>query len=91
MTTPESNAFPFHCQAAPIAKAISGAYVLYVEDHQEESRFFKPNVMYLPRTMNCFLKPLLHNNELFNLHGQILKETMLEVMQIGKSQRTLAG
>jgi hypothetical protein len=42
--------------------------------------FFKANVIYLPRMMNFILKPLLHNDELFNLHCQILKETMLEVM-----------
>ena len=30
--------------------------------------------------MNFILKPLLHNDELFNLHRQVLKETMLEVM-----------
>jgi hypothetical protein len=30
--------------------------------------------------MNFILKPLLHIDELFNLHHQVLKDTMLEVM-----------
>jgi hypothetical protein len=42
--------------------------------------FFQPNVLYLPETMNFILKPLLHNDELFNLHRKVLKETMLEVI-----------
>jgi hypothetical protein len=42
--------------------------------------FFKPNIIYLPQTMNFILKPLLHNNKLFKFHHQVLKETMLEVM-----------
>jgi hypothetical protein len=41
--------------------------------------FFQPNAIYLPQKMNFILKPLLHNNKLFDLHGKVLKETMLEV------------
>jgi hypothetical protein len=39
-----------------------------------------PNVVYLLRTMNFILKPQLHNDEVFNLHRKVLKETMLEVV-----------
>ncbi len=78
--SPSDQWFCIHRQSASIAKPLPCSYFADVEDHQEESRFFfKPNVVYLPETMNFILKPLLHNNELFNLHRQVLKEAMLEV------------
>ena len=35
---------------------------------------------------NFILKPLLHNNKLFDLHRQILKEAMLEVVTTNNDQ-----
>jgi hypothetical protein len=79
--TPTKQRFCIHRRSAPISKPLPGTYVSYVEDHQEDCRFFKPNVIYLPRTMNFILKPLLHNEEIFNLHRQVLKEALLEVIK----------
>ncbi len=36
--------------------------------------------------MNFILKPLLHNDELFNLHRQVFKEAMLEVITINNDE-----
>jgi hypothetical protein len=77
---PSNQWFCIHRRLTPVAKPIPCAYVADVEDHQDEFEFFKPNVVYLPRTMNFILKPLLQNNKLFNLHRKVLKETMLEVI-----------
>jgi hypothetical protein len=33
--------FCIHRQSEPITKPVSGTYVLYVEDHTEESHFFQ--------------------------------------------------
>jgi hypothetical protein len=79
--SPSDQWFCIHRQSASIAKPLPCSYFADVEDHQEESRFFfKPNVVYLPETMNFILKPLLHNDKLFNLHRKVLGETLLEVI-----------
>ncbi len=41
---------------------------------------FKPNLIHAPRSMDFILKPLLHNEELFNFHRQVVKESMLEAI-----------
>jgi hypothetical protein len=65
--------FCIHRRLAPIAKPPPCSYVADVKDHQEEFRPFQPsNAVYLPETMNFILKPLLHNDELFNLHRKVL-------------------
>jgi hypothetical protein len=80
MATPESSAFAFIVNRHPLPSP----YLVHMSRMSKTTKknldFFKPNVMYLPRTMNFILKPLLHNDELFNLHRQVLKETMLEVI-----------
>ena len=47
---------------------------------KETLDYFKPNVIYTPRSMDFILKPLLHNEELFNFHRQVVKESMLEAI-----------
>jgi hypothetical protein len=80
MTAPSSHSFAFIIDRHPLPSP----YLVHMSRMSRTTKknldFFKPNVIYLPRTMNFILKPLLHNDELFNLHRQVLKETMLEVM-----------
>jgi hypothetical protein len=80
MTAPSSNGFAFIIDRHPLPSP----YLVHLSRMSKTTKknldFFKPNVIYLPQTMNFILKPLLHNDELFNLHRQVLKETMLEVM-----------
>ena len=80
MTAPLTNAFAFIVDRHPLPSP----YLVHMSRMSKTTKknldFFKPNVVYLPQTMNFILKPLLHNNELFNLHRQVLKEAMLEVM-----------
>jgi hypothetical protein len=81
MTTPSSNGFAFIINRHPLT---SPSYLVHMSRMSKTTKknldFFKPNVILLPQTINFILKPLLHNEELFNLHRQVLKETMLEVM-----------
>jgi hypothetical protein len=80
MTATGSNGFAFIVDRHPLPSP----YLVHMSRMSKTTKknldFFKPNVIYLPRTMNFILKPLLHNDELFNLHRQVLKEAMLEVM-----------
>jgi hypothetical protein len=80
MTEASSHGFAFIIDRHPLPNP----YLVHMSRMSKTTKknldFFKPNVMYLPRAMNFILKPLLHNEELFNLHRKVLKETMLEVM-----------
>ena len=80
MTASRCNDFAFIVDRHPLPSP----YLVHMSRMSKTTKknldFFKLNVMYLPRTMNFILKPLLHNDELFNLHHQVLKEAMLEVM-----------
>jgi hypothetical protein len=81
MTEASSHGFAFIIDRHPLPNP----YLVHMSRMSKTTKknldFFQPNVMYLPRAMNFILKPLLHNEELFNLHRQVLKETMLEVMK----------
>jgi hypothetical protein len=89
MMTPESNAFEF----IVIRHPLPSPYLVHMSRMSKTTKknldFFNSNVMYLPGTMNFILKPLLHNDELFNLHCQVLKETMLEVITSKEQQQSL--
>jgi hypothetical protein len=78
--SPSNQWFCIYRRSAPIAKPTPCSYVADVEDHQEESGFFQPNAVYLSQRIHFILKPLLHNDKLFNLHRKVYKETMLEVI-----------
>jgi hypothetical protein len=71
-----SSSIGTHCQAPTYLVHMSRMW----KTTKKNLDFFQPNVVYLPETMNFILKPLLHNDELFNLHRKVLKETMLEVI-----------
>jgi hypothetical protein len=85
---PSKRWFCIHRRSAPIAKPISGR--LHMSRMSKTTKknldFFQPNVIYLPRTTNFILKPLLHNNKLFNLHHQVLNKTMLEVVPTNNNE-----
>jgi hypothetical protein len=79
--SPSNQWFRIHRRSAPIAKPPT----LFIcrgcrRPPRRISIFFQPNVVYQPETMNFILKPLPHNDELFNLHRKVLKETMSEVI-----------
>jgi hypothetical protein len=80
MTAPLTNGFTFIGDRHPLPSP----YLVHMSRMSKTTKknldFFKPNVVYLPQLMTFILKPLLHNDELFNLHPKVLKETMLEVI-----------
>jgi hypothetical protein len=80
MTAPLTNGFAFIVNRDPLPSP----YLVHMSRMSKTTKknldFFQPDVVYLPETMNSILKLLLHNNELFNLHCKVLKETMLEVI-----------
>ena len=80
MVDPGSNGFIFIVDRHPFPSP----YLVHMSRMSKTTKknldFFKPNVIYLPGTMNFILKALLHNAGLFNLQCQVLKEAMLEVM-----------
>jgi len=80
MTAPLTNGFAFIVDRHPLPSP----YLVHMSRMSKTTKknldFFKPNVVYLPQTMNFILKPLLRNDELFNFHRKVLKETMLEVI-----------
>jgi hypothetical protein len=61
MSTPESSAFAFIVNRHPLPSP----YLVHMSRMSKTTKknldFFKPNVMYPPRTMNFILKPLLHS------------------------------
>jgi hypothetical protein len=80
MTTPRSDGFAFIVDR----HSLPSPYLVHMSCMSKTTKknldFFKPNVIYLPRTMNFILKLLLHDDKLLNLHRQVLKEAMLEAM-----------
>jgi hypothetical protein len=80
MTAPRSDGFAFIVDRHPLPSPYMVHMSRMFKTTKKNLDFFQPNVIYLLRTMNVILKPLLHNDKLFNLHRQVLKETMLEVV-----------
>jgi hypothetical protein len=68
--TPKSNDFAFIVNRHPFPNP----YLVHIsrmsKTRTETLDYFKPNVIYTPRSMDFILKPLLHHEELFNFHCQ---------------------
>jgi hypothetical protein len=78
--TPKSNDFAFIVNRHPFPNPYLVHMSRMSKTRKETLDYFKPNVIYAPRSMDFILKPLLHNEELFNFHRQVLKESMLEAI-----------
>jgi hypothetical protein len=95
---PKSNDFAFIVNRHPFPNPYLVHMSRMSKTRKETLDYFKPNVIYTPRSMDFILKPLLHNAELFKLHRQVLKEAMLEaiisndkdVLESGTVLQTLA-
>jgi hypothetical protein len=79
-TPPKSNDFAFIVNRHPFPHPYLVHMSRMSKTRKETLDYFKPNVIYAPRTMDFILKPLLHDEELFNLHRQVLKDSMLKVI-----------
>ena len=77
---PESNDFAFIVNRRPFPSPYLVHMSRMSKTRKETLDYFAPNVIYTPRSMDFILKPLLHNEELFNFHRQVLKESMLEAI-----------
>jgi hypothetical protein len=76
----KSNNFAFIVNRHPFPNPYLVHMSRMSKTRKETLDYFKPNVIYTPRSMDFILKPLLHNEELFNFHRQVLKESMLEAI-----------
>jgi hypothetical protein len=76
----KSNDFTFIVNWQPFPNPYLVHLSRMSKTRKENLDYFKPNVIYTPRSMDFILKPLLHNEELFNFHRQVLKESMLEAI-----------
>ena len=79
-TPPESNNFAFIVNRHPFPNPYLVHMSRMSKTKMETLDYFKPNVIFTPRLMDFILKPLLHNEELFKLHRQVVKEAMLEAI-----------
>ncbi len=79
-TPPKSNDFAFIVNRHPFTHPYLVHMSRMSKTRKETLDCFKPNVIYTPRSMDFILKPLLHDEELFNFHRQVLKESMLEAI-----------
>jgi hypothetical protein len=79
-TPPKSNDFAFIVNRRPFPNPYLVHMSRMSKTRRETLDYFEPNVIYAPRSMDFILKPLLHNEELFNFHRQVLKESMLEAI-----------
>jgi hypothetical protein len=77
---PESNGFAFIVNRHPFPNPCLVHVSRVSKTRKENLDRFKPSVIHTPRSMNFILKPTLHNEESFNFHRQVLKESMLEAM-----------
>jgi hypothetical protein len=77
---PKSNDFAFIVNRHPFPNPYLVHMSRMSKTRKETLDYFKPNVIYTPRSMDFILKPLLHNEELFNFHRQVVKESMLEAI-----------
>ncbi len=77
---PKSNDFAFIVNCHPFPNPYLVHMSRMSKTRKETLDYFKPNVIYTPRSMDFILKPLLHNEELFNFHRQVVKESMLEAI-----------
>jgi hypothetical protein len=76
----KSNNFAFIVNRHPFPNPCLVHVSRMSKTRKETLDCFKPNVICTPRSMDFILKPLLHNEELFNFHRQVLKESMLEAI-----------
>ena len=79
-TPPKSNDFAFIVNRRPFPNPYLVHMSRMSKTRRETLDYFEPNVICAPRSMDFILKPLLHNEELFNIHRQVLKESMLEAI-----------
>jgi hypothetical protein len=79
-TPPKSNEFAFIVNRHPFTHPYLVHMSRMSKTRKETLDYFRPNVIYTPRSMDFILKPLLHDEELFNFHRQVLKESMLEAI-----------
>jgi hypothetical protein len=77
---PKSNDFAFIVNRHPFPNPYLVHMSRMSKTRKETLDYFEPNVIYTPRSMDFILKPLLHNEELFNFHRQVVKESMLEAI-----------
>jgi hypothetical protein len=91
MTAPLTNGFAFIVNRHPLPSPYLVHMLRMSKTTKKNPNFFQPNVVYLPETMNFILKPLLHNNKLFDLHRKVLIETMLEVITRSNNDKALGS
>jgi hypothetical protein len=77
---PKSNDFAFIVNRHPFPNPYLVHMSRMSKTRKETLDYFEPNVIYTPRSMDFILKSLLHNEELFNFHRQVVKESMLEAI-----------
>jgi hypothetical protein len=79
-TPPKSNDFAFIVNRRPFPKPHLVHMSHMSRTRRETLDCFEPNVIHATLSMDFILKPLLHNEELFNFQRQVIKESMLEAI-----------